>query len=414
MVGVVVTARNVAAGVAQRDVRADVGADSWPAPPDPGAGGRPLHKANIRPTRTPEKNRRSAQAPLSQTIFPLSRTTQHRLQLHPNAPTQLTTRFKTFPRLLKKGVPRAGRALSPLVLALLLAPAVAYAEPTPKQLERARSLFAEAEEFEARKDYMRALDDLRKVAEVKLTPGVRFHIALCEEQLGQWLQALDDFAKTEEQARKEGNEEVLAAVKEPLGRLRARVPKIAVGAPNVASATVKLDGRTLAPADIGKPLEVAVGAHRIESEAAGYQPYSREISAREFEVVSVDVQLTPAVTDAPTSAPAPSPAPRESRPSSPSHTAAIAATAGAIVLVAGGLGAFLTAGAKQSDAQATCVTLTNCDDRKTEVRTWDTLALGAWVASAALGILAGVLWLSPSPAARASAGLGSAGLEGTF
>jgi hypothetical protein len=320
----------------------------------------------------------------------------------------------TFPRLLRKAVPRAGRPLSLLVLALLLAPVLAHAEPTPKQLEYARSLFAEAEDFEARKDYTRALDDLRKVAEVKLTPGVRFHIALCEEQLGQWLQALDDFSKADEQATQEGNEEVLAAVKEPLGRLRARVPKIAVGAPNTGKAIVKLDGRTLAPAELGKPRDVAVGAHRIDAEAAGYQPYSREVSAREFEVVSVDVRFAPAATDARTSSPVPSPAWRESRPGAPSRTAAIAATAGAVVLIAGGVGAFFNAGAKQSDAQAVCVTVTNCDDRQPDVRTWDAVALGAWVAGGGLGILAGVLWLSHSSAVRASAGLGSVRLEGTF
>jgi tetratricopeptide (TPR) repeat protein len=125
-----------------------------------------------------------------------------------------------------------------LLFLLVLAPAAVRAEPTPKQVETARALFAEAERLENRKDYARALDDLRKVAEVKLTPGVRFHIALCEQELGQWVQALDDFVAAEGQARKEGNEEVLAALKEPLIRLRARMPKISVAPPGIPDAIV--------------------------------------------------------------------------------------------------------------------------------------------------------------------------------
>jgi hypothetical protein len=147
--------------------------------------------------------------------------------------------------------------------------------------------------------------------------------------------------------------------------------------------------------------------------AAGYQRYSREVSAREFEVVAVDVRLAPVAAETPTST-APSRAPRESAADAPSRTAAIAATAGAVVLVAGGFGAFINAGSKQSDARAACPALTNCDDRKPGVHVWDWVALGAWGAGVGLGVIATILWLSPSRTVRASVGPSSAHLEGTF
>ncbi len=57
---------------------------------------------------------------------------------------------------------------------------------------------------------------IRRAGAVKLTPGLRFHIALCEERLGQLVAALDGYAAAQVAARAEDNHEVLDLVAEPI------------------------------------------------------------------------------------------------------------------------------------------------------------------------------------------------------
>src|SRR5688500_18170811 len=116
------------------------------------------------------------------------------------------------------------RKVLALVLPLLLhaIPAQA-ADPTPLQLKRARELFHEAEGHEDRREWPEALRKLRLVAEVKLTPGVRSHIALCEENVGDLAAAHDDYVAALEEAKATHAEEVVVFVTPRLASLRRRV-----------------------------------------------------------------------------------------------------------------------------------------------------------------------------------------------
>jgi hypothetical protein len=68
----------------------------------------------------------------------------------------------------------------------------------------------------------------------------------------------------------------------------------------------------------------------------------------------------------------------------------------------------LLAGSSHDDAQTQCATRTSpCDDLKQSVRTWDALAVGAWLGAAALGAFAVVLW-TKSPERSTAAGVGVA------
>jgi len=79
-----------------------------------------------------------------------------------------------------------------LVLAGALAAATANAAPSD-DVRRARVLFEQAEADEDGERWSEALEKLRDVARVKLTAGVRYHIALCEEHLGRLVRALGDY-----------------------------------------------------------------------------------------------------------------------------------------------------------------------------------------------------------------------------
>ncbi len=81
-----------------------------------------------------------------------------------------------------------------LVFAFMVALAAgrAHADPSPGEIQAARDLFAKAEQDEDAGNWSAALDKLRRAASVKMTPGIRYHVGLCEEKLGQIAAALND------------------------------------------------------------------------------------------------------------------------------------------------------------------------------------------------------------------------------
>jgi hypothetical protein len=295
----------------------------------------------------------------------------------------------------------------------------AAAEPTASELSGARELFARAEKDEDAERWDAALEKLRRAATVKTTPGLRFHIGLCEEKLGQLVAALNDYAASEALARTEGNKEVLQAVTEPLATLQARVPTLTVKVqPDTLGLAVTLDGVAVPAGLLGAAMRVEVGRHVVAATAAARQPFSAPVTLEERDAKTVDVVLpstspppmAPSMADAPVRA-----ASRSSNPGS--HAPALVATGATVVLVGVGVVSFLVAGSKQSDAQAECRQLVSCDDLKAPIRAFDWLALGAWVGGAAAGTLAVILWATPNTArstAELLIGPGSVGWRTRF
>src|SRR5438105_1618308 len=120
-------------------------------------------------------------------------------------------------------MPYPHRALAGLVaLTGVLSAATSQGAPTDT-LERARQLFVQAEIDEDKERWSEALEKLRAVSQVKLTAGVRYHLALCEEHLGQLVRALSDYRAAEEQARTENAKDVLRIVGKQLALLDPRV-----------------------------------------------------------------------------------------------------------------------------------------------------------------------------------------------
>jgi hypothetical protein len=301
-----------------------------------------------------------------------------------------------------------------LALAVALASRTGHAgEPTRADLATARALFSRAERDEEAGRWADALDKLRRTGSIKMTPGIRFHVALCEEKLGQLAAALADYAAAEDSAREEGNQDVIDAVAEPRAEVRARVPTLTLRPPaDVKDATLWLDGAPLVSASLGTPLPVEVGSHTIEGRAPNRATFSTTVSLVEKEARSVEVVLPwiPRASATPAAA-----ADRKGPP----RSGAIVASSGALALVGFGVAAFFVAGNDQSDAQAQCKELTSCDGLKGPVRTWDALALSGWIVGAGTGALAVYLWTrSPSSDRGASAmllaGPGSLQIVGRF
>lgn len=157
--------------------------------------------------------------------------------------------------------------------------------------------------------------------------------------------ALADYTSAEALALRENNTEVLDALKEPLARLRALVPKLtlrlAKGATETArDVVVSIDGAPLATGLVGTPIPVEAGRHRVEAQAKNRVPFVLEVVLRDRESAAFDIVLENAASSL------------ETRAESGAHARAatslrpwgIAAAGGAVALGAFGVVSYVVAG----------------------------------------------------------------------
>jgi len=210
---------------------------------------------------------------------------------------------------------RAIRSL--LVAVALLAPASAGAQDAAdEQLAAARQLFNEGKDLEKAGQWGDALARFKKVAEVKTTPQVRFHMALCEENLGKLVTAINGYEVAAEEARQVGAAAADVAQNAPqrAEALRARVPKLrVVVAGKMTRSRVLLDKAALAPGLLDTDIPVDPGAHKVEVETDGKVTVTREVTLAEraserVELTVVEPELVEPAPGPP-SEPAPTPTP---------------------------------------------------------------------------------------------------------
>ncbi len=320
---------------------------------------------------------------------------------------------------------RLGLAVVALTAVASFAPTAA-ADPTPTEIENARKLFKQAEADEAAQHWDTALDELRRASAIKMTAGLRFHIALCESNLHRMAAALADYTAADLLSKAENNTEVEDAVRDPLADLRSRVPTLKLVPPADVGPNdlqVKVDGTVVS--DLSEGLRLDPGTHTVEARSKGRGTFSKQLVLKERDVTTVQIQLPKLVAGPREADPANEAPPAEARSGKNNYLPAILATAGAVVLVGVGVGSFVVAGGAQSDAQDACTggSSSDCDSKKSTVHVWDTVALGSWIAAAGVTGLAVVLWADPPSKAKTvgttrsvkiGAGVGTLKLEGSF
>ncbi len=284
--------------------------------------------------------------------------------------------------------------------------------PTKEETQVARELFEKALLDERGKDYAAALEKLEKAIALYETPGLRFHLAFCEEKLGHLAAALADYDRAKRNAEIEGKKDVLAEVQGPLASLSKRVPRIVIriqNAPKGDALTLTLDERPLQAAVVGTDLPVDPGRHRITARATGFAVESEVVDASEGATQAVNLTMhssSAAPTGPATTTAAATGAATETHPPSAGGTASGAAApaprkgksfgatpwllaGGGVVLAGGGVAALLIAGNKASSAKDQCATIPRwavCDasSERSTIRALDGLAIGAFVGAAAL------------------------------
>jgi hypothetical protein len=278
----------------------------------------------------------------------------------------------------------------------------ARAEPNDAELRVARDLFIAAERDEDGARWADALDKLQRISQVRLTAGVRYHIALCEDHLGRLALALADYTAAELQARADGAQDVLQLVGPQLAALGPRVPRLTIRLlTEVADAQVKLDGTSIGRHAVGTPIPVDPGEHRAEATAPNRPAAAATVVLHEGETTSLDLRIaeppssaTPAALSPASGRAASSGAEASSR--GESRAGAILTTTVAVALAGAGVAAFLAADAQHSSAVTSCANESSpagCDTQKNTVRAWDYAAAGAWLGAASVGTVAVLLWL---------------------
>ena len=205
-----------------------------------------------------------------------------------------------------------------LGLALGAAPtASAFADdPSPEELAAARALFNEGKDEEKRNEWQSALEKFKKVAGVKMTPQVRFHIALCDENLGHLVSAINGFELASGEAKKAGKSAADVAENAPprADALRKRVPTLKLHPTGrVERSRILLDGSAVATALLDTDIPVDPGSHVIEVDTSGKPGFRHELTLAERETQTLEVEVDDKDEPAPAAAPvptAPPPAPK--------------------------------------------------------------------------------------------------------
>jgi hypothetical protein len=190
------------------------------------------------------------------------------------------------------------------------AASVAHAEPNPTELSVARKLFQEASELESREDFEGARKKLKAALEIKDTPGLRFHLGYCAEQLGEFVRALLEYDRALDLVRGgQSAPDVERQILPARERVQAKVARLSLFLPpGVSLAKVWLNGEQIAPLVLGRPAPLDPGRHRIKVEALGYEPFELEITLASGQSQRLDLPLKK--KDASTSIEAPAAAAR--------------------------------------------------------------------------------------------------------
>jgi hypothetical protein len=188
-------------------------------------------------------------------------------------------------RALARGVLVGLAALAPLG-------STAFADPTPAQLSKARLQFQQGLALETAGDWAGALGLFQEVGGVKMTPQVRFNIAVCEEHLGKLALALGDYKLAVAEADGGKAPEVATQAPGKVENLLSRIPKIVVKRGAGADfAVISLDGVSLGASSIGGEMPVDPGPHTIEARAPGFNLFITSFNIAEKQVKAIDVTL---------------------------------------------------------------------------------------------------------------------------
>jgi tetratricopeptide (TPR) repeat protein len=172
----------------------------------------------------------------------------------------------------------------------LAAPSTAGDESAEAEaLAHARELFAAGKAEMDRGRWSQAAEHFRQAARVKDTPGLRYHVAFCEENAGNFVEALAQYEAARELLRVRPAPDVADLLGPALERVDGKIPRLSLSfEPAVHPNLVLVDGRAV---EGWNELRLDPGVHELRVEAAGYLPYVAEVRLESGERRSLPVVL---------------------------------------------------------------------------------------------------------------------------
>lgn len=197
----------------------------------------------------------------------------------------------------RKILPAAHSTIALLALVAATSTLISFPKGAAAQddaaLREARGKFQKGIELEHAKNWGGALKLFREVGQIKMTPQVRYHIATCEENLGQLVAALGGYELALAQAE-DMHPNFIAEVQGSIDDLRARIPKLVIERGEGAeAATIELDGVQLGESSMGAETALDPGPHTVTATAPGYEPYRKTVKVSEGTVEVLSIVMVP-------------------------------------------------------------------------------------------------------------------------
>jgi hypothetical protein len=169
----------------------------------------------------------------------------------------------------------------------------AHADPSAAEISNARQAFESAVALEADQKWVEATLKLRQALAVKDTPGLRFHLAHCEEQQGLLVEAALDYDRASELLRQGAKAPDVQKLLVPASAaLKPRIPHVSVEIPSdVQNAVAELDGKAYAPSELALATALDPGSHQLKISARGRSAFERSFSLKEGEQISIRAEL---------------------------------------------------------------------------------------------------------------------------
>ncbi len=190
-------------------------------------------------------------------------------------------------------------------------------ETSPEALAAARALFAEALRDESARRFEVALDEFRRVRNVRDTPAIEYRIGRCLEGLHQPAPAYDAYRAAV--ALGQGDTTmagVVTAARQRMDELSGHVARLRVSVPPEVGADleVRVDGDLVARERLAEPLSLEPGTHVVTVTSKQSAPFRGEIALPEGGQATLTPTISPTATPAiDTAPPAPRPSPEPAR-----------------------------------------------------------------------------------------------------
>lgn len=221
----------------------------------------------------------------------------------------------------------------------------------PQDIAAAREHFKIARSLEEKKDWAAAVNELNAALTVKETPGLRYHLAYCQEQLANYAEALTNYERAQ-QLLTEGQKaaDVSRLLGPALERVSALVAEVEILPPDAGPYKVFLDGNEVAA---NVTIRVDPGLHTVRALRNG-QPEVHQFVATAQSQHKISLKPPPAPApqipgNAPPADPKDQASPREARAS---LKVPVLIGEAALTAVALGVGVGFTFRADQASSEA--------------------------------------------------------------